>query len=328
MTDIDIPSSWRRAAGAILAHRWNKVLVMGATDCGKSTFIHFLTASLRTAGVTVAFVDADIGQKDVGPPATITLAQVEGEGGLASARPAALYFVGSVNPVGHFLPMLVGTRRMADAARADVVVINTPGLVQGPGRALNAYQIESLQPNGIVAIQRDRELEPTLRPYGSHRIIRLSPSLKAATKSHSTRKRAREQAFRAYFAGSRQVVLDLRHLRVQRAHLFSGEPFEDPHFVYAERTPEGIVAIGKQTLAPERGHRVLPPDFADNLLCGVVDAQEQCCGLSIIERIDFPRGQLHLYTPLARRQIGGLQFGDLYLGRDGQELGARRPGLF
>jgi polynucleotide 5'-hydroxyl-kinase GRC3/NOL9 len=193
---------------------------------------------------------------------------------------------------------------------------------------LNAYQIESLQPDVIVAIQRAGELEPTLRPHGNRRIFRLGPSRKAATKSQLTRRRAREQAFRAHFAGSREVVLDLRHLRVQRAHLFSGEPFADPDFVYAERTPEGIVAIGEEAPGGKRGHRVLPPDFADNLLCGVVDAQEECCGLGIIARIDFRRAHLYLYTPLPRRQIRALQFGDVYLGRDGRELGAKRPGLF
>jgi len=35
------------------------------------------------------FVDADIGQKDVGPPATITPARVERDGGLAWSTPAA-----------------------------------------------------------------------------------------------------------------------------------------------------------------------------------------------------------------------------------------------
>jgi polynucleotide 5'-hydroxyl-kinase GRC3/NOL9 len=96
MTDIDIPASWRRSANAILTQRPGKVLVMGGTDCGKSTYSDFLTACLSGAGVTVGFVDADIGQKDVGPPATITLARVEPEGGLARTRPTALYFVGSV----------------------------------------------------------------------------------------------------------------------------------------------------------------------------------------------------------------------------------------
>jgi len=82
---------------------------------------------------------------------------------------------------------------------------------------LNAYQIESLQPNVIVAMQRARELEPTLGPHGNRRIFRLGPSPKAATKSHPAGRRAGEQAFRAYFAGTRQVALDLQHLGVQRA---------------------------------------------------------------------------------------------------------------
>jgi polynucleotide 5'-hydroxyl-kinase GRC3/NOL9 len=328
MTDIDIPSSWRRSADSILARRRGRVLVMGATDCGKSTYSSFLTASLRTAGVTSAFVDADVGQKDVGPPATITLVRVGRKGELASAAAAALYFVGSINPIGHYLPMIVGTRRMVDAAHADLVVIGTPGLVEGPGRALNAYQIESLQPDVIVAIQRAQELEPTLRPCGIHRIYRLQPSRKATTKSQVARRRAREQAFRAYFAGSRDVELDLQHVRVQRARLFSGEPFKDAQFVYAERTPEGVVAIGESEPGANLPQEVLPPDFADNLLCGLVNAQGECCGLGIIERIDFARGRLRLYTPLTRRQIRALQFGDLYLGRNGQELGVKRPGQF
>jgi len=328
MTDIDIPASWRRSANAILTQRRGKVLVMGGTDCGKSTYSDFLTACLSGAGVTVAFVDADIGQKDAGPPATITLARVEPEGGLARTRPTALYFVGSVDPIGHFLPVVVGTRRMTDAAGTDVVVIDTLGLVEGPGRALNAYQIESLQPEVIVAIQRAGELEPTLRPYGNRRIFRLGPSRKATRKSHLARRRAREEAFGAYFASSHEVILDLRHLRVQRARLFCGEPFEDRHFVYAERTPEGIVAIGEGASDASRGRRILPADFADNLLCGAVDAREECCGLGIIDRIDFERRRLHLYTPVPRTRIRALQFGDVYLGRDGQELGVKRPGLF
>jgi polynucleotide 5'-hydroxyl-kinase GRC3/NOL9 len=328
MTDIHIPASWRGSAEAILDHGWNKVLVIGATDCGKSTYCNFLTAALKAAAATVAFVDADVGQKDVGPPATITLAHLPDGRSLVEAEPTALYFVGSVNPIGHFLPMVIGTRRMTDEARTEFVVIDTVGLVEGPGRALNGYQIESLQPDVIVAIQHALELEPTLRPHGNRRIFRLGPSSKAATKSRPARRRAREQAFRAYFAGSREVALDLQHLRVQRAHLFSGEPFEDPHFVYAERTPEGIVAIGKEASDAGRGHRILPADFADNLLCGAVDAHEECRGLGIIERIDFERRRLYLYTPVPGSQIRALQFGDIYLGRDGQELGAKRPGLF
>jgi polynucleotide 5'-hydroxyl-kinase GRC3/NOL9 len=326
--DIDIPPSWQRSAAAILAHRWRKVLIIGAADCGKTTYSNFLTTSLRAAGAAVAFVDGDVGQKDVGPPATISLAQLDGEGELARARPVRLYFVGDVDPVGHLLPMVVGTRRMVDAAGGDFVVADTPGLIEGAGRALNAYQIESLQPDVIVAIERARELRPTLHPYRHRRIVRLRPSRKAATKSDSARRRARERAFRGYFADGREVDLDLRRLRVQRARLFVGEPFEDPRFLYAERTPEGVVAIGEAAAPAERRWRVLPPDFADHLLCGVTDAQGECCGLGIIGRIELPLRRLRLFTPVPPGQVRGLQFGDLYLGRDGRELGRKRTDLF
>lgn len=301
--------------------------MIGATDCGKSTYSNFLLTSLSIAGAALAFVDADVGQKDVGPPATITLARFEGEAGLAHSLPSALYFVGNVHPVGNFLPMVVGTRRMADAADADFVVINTPGLVEGPGRVLNAFQIESLRPDAIVAIQRERELEPTLRPYAAHRIFRLRPSRKAAVKSRAQRRLARAEAFRAYFADVRDSVLDVRRLGVQRAPVFIGEPFPDPHFAYAEKTAEGVVAIGDATKAPTRQWRILPPDFADHLLCGVVDARGECRGLGILQHIDFKHGRIRLRTPVARRRIRALQFGELYLTRDGEELDRSPPGL-
>ncbi|TAK80386.1 MAG: hypothetical protein EPO20_28930 [Betaproteobacteria bacterium] len=278
------------------------MLVIGGTDCGKTSYSGVLTAMLRAAGATVAFIDADIGQKDVGPPATISLARLQGEAALAQARPDALYFVGDVDPIGHFLPMIVGTRRMADAAQSDFAVIDTAGLIEGPGRALNAYQIESLRPDAIVAIERARELEPTLRSHPHCPALRLRPSSRAAAKSDAARKRARERAFRDYFAAARDLTLDLERLAMQRTRLLAGEPPVDP--------------------------RALAPDFADHLLCGVLDAQGECSGLGLIERIELPARRLRLHTPVLRARIRALQLGDLYVGRDGRFLGRRRPGLF
>jgi polynucleotide 5'-hydroxyl-kinase GRC3/NOL9 len=278
------------------------VLVLGATDCGKSSYSGLLTAMLRAAGATVAFVDADIGQKDVGPPATISLARLEGEAGLAQAKAAGLYFVGDVDPIGHFLPIIVGTRRMVDAAQTDFAVIDTPGLIEGAGRALQAYQIESLQPDAIVALERDQELEPTLHSHWHCRALRLRPSAKAAAKSAVARKRSRERAFRDYFAEAGEADLDLGRLALQRTRLLAGEPPVEP--------------------------RSLPQDFADHLLCGVLDAHGECCGLGIIERFDLASCRLRLHTPVARSRIRALQLGDLFIGRDGGLLGRRRHGLF
>jgi len=228
--------------------------------------------------------------------------------------------VGDINPVAHFLSLVAGTRRMADAAGPGFVIIDTPGLIEGPGRALNACQIESLCPDVIVALQRGGELEPTLRAYRQHPAIRLAPSPRAIPKSSAARRRAREEAFGAHFAGGRDVVADAQRIMVQRARLFIGEPFDDPRFLYAERMSEGIIAIGDSTAGAAPKVRVLPPDFADHLLCGVLDAQGGCRGLAILERINWRRRRFHLFTPVARGRMRGLQFGDLRLARDGRVL--------
>jgi polynucleotide 5'-hydroxyl-kinase GRC3/NOL9 len=317
---IDIPPSWRKSAEAILLNRWRKVLVLGATDAGKSTYCRVLAGSLQAAGMVVSFVDADVGQKDVGPPATITMVRLEGGAELPQAVPTGWFFVGDVNPVRQSLAMVVGARRMVDAAEGDFVVIDSPGLVEGPGRMFNAYQIESLCPDAIVAIQRGIELEPTLRVRLGQTILRVRPSRRAERKSIQARRLAREQAFRTYFKDGRPEVLDLERLAVQRAPLFAGVPLEDPRFVYAERIPEAIVAIGNEPAVPDHGMRVLPADFADHLLCAVLDARGECVGLGILQRIDFRARRLHLFTPVARSHIHGLQFGSLHLDPEGRHL--------
>lgn len=83
-----------------------------------------------------------------------------------------------------------------------------------------------------------------------------------------------------------------------------------------------------ETSMREHGWRILPPDFANNLLCGVLNASAECCGLGIIERINFAPARLHLFTPVPCGKISALQFGDLYIDRHGRQLGRKQPGWF
>lgn len=59
------------------------------------------------------------------------------------------------------------------------------------GRALNAYQVESLRLEVIVALQAARELEPILRAYSMHRVFRLRSSAQAMSKPRDARRSAR-----------------------------------------------------------------------------------------------------------------------------------------
>jgi len=341
---LDVPDAWRRSAAQIAGHAWRTVLVLGATDRGKSTYCQFLTRALCGAGTRVAFVDADIGQKDIGPPATVSLgfadgieARGAGQGwpgcafadsaaGLPAARLAGLYFVGHVNPVAHFLTIVIGTQRMAAAAAdAPFVLVDTVGLVHGSGRALLGFLIESLEPDVIVALERDGELESVLKAHRHRRIVRLPVSDRAVAKSARTRRALRERAFRTHFAGAQDLEFPVDQLVFQRWSLFNGVPVADARFLYAEATVDGIVGVSVHGAAQHhRRLTVLPAGFERDLLCGIGDHAGKLQGLGIINRIDFRLGTISLFTAVPQRRVHVVQPGDMHLARDGRELRRER----
>src|SRR5215510_7826560 len=326
---FDIPPAWEWSAGQIVQHKWRKVLVLGAVDRGKSTYCRFLTRYCLEAGQRVAVVDTDVGQKDIGPPATLALGYPEAGQSPTEVQPVAWYFIGATSPAGHLLPMTVGTRYLVDAARAAYIIINTTGFVSGVGRVLKSYKIEAVQPDVIVALEHGRELRALLHPYRHYRILRLPASAYATTKTPQQRRAARERAFGRYFATASTVELALRQVIFQRALLFTGRKLEQQGFLYAEHTTEGILAIAEEEQKDTCGVRVLPLGFERHLLCGVANRRNEGVGLALIMHIDFAMETITLRTPVPAAQIRVVQFGALYVEADGRELGYQVPrGLF
>jgi polynucleotide 5'-hydroxyl-kinase GRC3/NOL9 len=283
--DMDIPVSWARSAAEIARRQWRRVLVIGAVDRGKSTYCRFLSQHLLAAGWRVAIVDADVGQKDIGPPAAITLGYPALAQPLTAVLPAAWYFVGAVSPVGHLLPMVVGTKQLVEVAQANCVIINTTGLVHGVGRVLKSYTIEAVQPHVIVAIEQEAELQALLTSYRNYRVLRLPPSPHAVAKTPEQRRMAREQAFQRYFQTASEVALPVRQLLFQR--------------------------------------RYVPRDEELHVLCGVADRRNRGVGLAIHRGRQAPSDTLSLLTPVPARLIHVVQYGDLSLAPEGQELDRR-----
>jgi polynucleotide 5'-hydroxyl-kinase GRC3/NOL9 len=94
------------------------LMVVGASDVGKSTFARCLFRRLCTSSAGVAYLDGDPRQSSLGPPATMTLALArEGEETFPPRGPVWRGFVGSVSPAGHMLPVLTVAARLIGAAR-------------------------------------------------------------------------------------------------------------------------------------------------------------------------------------------------------------------
>lgn len=322
---LDIPPAWEWSAGQIVQHKWRKVLVLGAVDRGKSTYCGFLSRRCLEAGLRVAVIDADVGQKDIGPPATLTLGYPEAAQSLAQVPPVAWYFIGATTPAGHLLPMTVGLRQLVDSTRAACIIINTTGFIHGPGRVLKGYKIEAVQPDVIVALEQGRELRALLQAYRHYRILRVPPSASATTKTPEQRRATRARGFGAYFATAHTVELALRQVIFQRTLLFTGRKLERASFLYAEHTSEGLLVIATEGQADTPGARVLPAGFERSLLCGIASRRNAGLGLAIVMRLDFARETIVLHTPVPVEQIKVVQFGTIYVNAAGCELGSRVP---
>jgi polynucleotide 5'-hydroxyl-kinase GRC3/NOL9 len=284
----EVPPAWEDILSGPLV---GTIMLLGAPDTGKSTLARYLYARLAGEGRLVACLDGDPGQTSLGPPATMTL--VVGSGpGYPPAGGRWQRFVGSVSPRGHMLPMLVGAAALVESARsagAQAVIYDTSGLVdpaQG-GAALKHAKIDLLRPGTVIAIQREEELEPLLRPLRCCtwlHLRELRPSPAVEPRDPVARRAHRATRFADYFAGAHPLALRLDRLAVWAR---SGE-----------------AARGMPVSA-----------FTDRQLVALEDPAGFVLGLGIVLGASLRAREVTLLTPLGSpERVESLQLGDLTIG--------------
>lgn len=248
------------------------VLLVGGLDTGKSTLARALLEAALAVGRACAFLDADVGQKTVGPPATVTLKMLRGPEDLEPdvlARQDALWFVGSTSPEGHLLQVVSAVARLYAMARerdADLVVVDTSGLISGVhGQVLKYHKVELLQPDLVVGLQRGEELLPLLgviQRFFATQVVPLGVPPGVVPTSVERRAENRERAMARYFG--------------EELHRFRVKP---------------------TVFMP-----ALPPLFdlgqLDRLLVGLSDGAGGYLGLGYLEHLP-EEGSLRLITPVA-----------------------------
>jgi polynucleotide 5'-hydroxyl-kinase GRC3/NOL9 len=173
---------------------------------------------------------------------------------------------------------------LAGAARADLVVIDTDGMVTRVGLFLKWNMIDAVRPDALIAIERGEELAQLWRATPLP-VLRLAPSEAAKPKSKAARAAARRRAFAAYFREAATVDMPIEALAIQ--HL---------------------------ALAPRHW------DLTPGRVCGTMDAAGCESGLAIIVAVDTQSHRIELVTPVAAAAIRMLRPGSLLLSPDGREL--------
>ncbi len=185
------------------------VMFVGGLDAGKSTLARATAAFALRRGRTVAYLDADVAQKTVGPPATVGMKHVREPDDLTLDRLShadALGFVGATSPQGHVLSLVGALARLRDRARsegADLIVVDTSAMVSGIwGQLVKYYKVDALEPDLVVGLQRGEELEPVLgviqRFFGVE-LVTLPVHAGVVSTSVEERSGQRERSMAAYF---------------------------------------------------------------------------------------------------------------------------------
>jgi len=201
-------------------------MVLGGPDTGKNTLITYLSNTLLRRGFKVAVMDADMGQSEVGPPTTMSLAYLEKPiFELLEAKPYLIFFIGSTSPAYVIGRVLKGTEELMShfnntQGNRDLI-LNMPGWISGEGAAKFVLQmISKTSPDHLVSLEREKEVEDILKEVKpSVQLTRLSVSPYTRPRTKEERKFLRETSYRKYFAGSR--VFTIRYGEIDFSLLFS-----------------------------------------------------------------------------------------------------------
>lgn len=349
------PLNWTEAVER-LSQQTGVVMLVGATDVGKTTLALMAANAACEAGRKAAILDADLGQGEVGPPGTLGAVRLEQPAAaLNDLKPRAMAFVGDTTPVGHFLPVIQGTRRLVRHCldrQDDVVFVDTSGMVAGRmAEKLKLAKLDALEPDLVVVVQRNNELErlATLMQLSSPApVLFVRSPRELRTKTQVYRRVQRANRTRRHFEGAQRYELDAGQVRVIDAWLYNGmalsardlqlagdalgtsvphgEHTADGVYLCVTGTPnrEGFADLQEQF--KRRRVTVCPAAHLQHLLVGLIGPEGRLVDIGLLQGINFERAVMSILTPARSvAEVRMLHFGRLRLRADGSEIGRLRP---
>ncbi len=213
-----IPVSWNEASHLSLSAT-GALVILGDVDSGKSTLSTFLANQFSHHGGSVSVIDGDVGQADIGPPTTISVARLrEPVFDLQKLHPETSLFIGDTSPSIVSEKVLNGLVRLRDIATkdSDLVIVNTDGWVSGEEAfRYKKKLVESIRPNLVIGIDVAGEMRELL-DWPDCTVLRLGRSAFARTKSREERKRAREFGYQRFLREARPANFSLHDLKLRR----------------------------------------------------------------------------------------------------------------
>jgi len=154
----------------------------------------------------VSILDLDVGQSEVGLPATIALGTATHPvKSLCETEPQALCFVGSITPAPVTEKILTGVQKLLalTGRREGPLVVNTDGWVEGDGALQYKVRLaDAVRPDATILMGENDKTRRLIEEAAQRsRILKVEKPSFAYTRSREERKRLREQAYYRHLKG-------------------------------------------------------------------------------------------------------------------------------
>jgi polynucleotide 5'-hydroxyl-kinase GRC3/NOL9 len=223
-------SMWHNLAHQVLSalaagKKQITVMLVGATDTGKSTLTIYLANMAIRRGIIPCVIDGDIGQGDLAPPTAIGAAVLSKQ--VLDLRDvgtsSSMYeFVGSITPAGFEGLIAKELRSISDriSPLANITIVNTDGYVSNGGVQYKAIIAKELQPDAVILLgENDDSLFDTLKS-GPWQVMRARPSNQTYKSRFERLSRRLDQFLR--YVGNESYTAELSQINaVYMGNLFS-----------------------------------------------------------------------------------------------------------
>ncbi|MCW4011198.1 MAG: Clp1/GlmU family protein [Candidatus Bathyarchaeota archaeon] len=294
-----IPQSWVSAYENLREiHKKPAVaLVVGRSGTGKTSFCTYLANKLTAQKYTVAVLDEDLGQSDIGAPCTVAYAYAaKPVTDLFRLKPANSAFVGANSPRSAVDRTIKGTKHLkteifADQ-QADFLIVNTDGWTDtAEAVEFKAHLAEAVDADEVFCMESG-EMPSFCAALGDalagFRQERVEYAVAVKERDPEKRRKLRELGYAKYFEGARVKVYTLSHLTVEGEE--SGE--------------------------------LIRQRQAEDLLVGLYGEGREFLGIGVIRSVNYERRALKVFTSVQKKPAV-VSFGKVRLDGNLRELPQR-----
>jgi polynucleotide 5'-hydroxyl-kinase GRC3/NOL9 len=343
-----ILSSWVNASEEILSvEKSLSIMVIGNVDSGKSSFCTYVANKALEKGFKVAVIDADLGQSDVGPPATIGFSRILAPvKDLFEVEVESACFIGLTSPsrvTVEVIEKLSSLKSIALRCAVDLLIINTDGWVEGEeATAFKLNMVEELAPDIVVGMQRENDLAPILSGLKERMVLTVESPPVIRVRDREKRKILRELSYKKYLKDAKIQSYPLTWINVEGAFLKvrnqKSEILKELRQLlgisplYLEETSNNFLVVLRKSdwidkevvkkIETDYGKRVkiIREGDEEGLLVAFQDADRVFLGIGIIESIDYKRMVMKVFTSVYKN-VATVLIGQIKLDKNGREYG-------